>query len=214
MNKIKSQASQDIAELQQEEKQSWLEISQTGSEISFRLNKEIKPPEYYSDLLDRLELASENDTIKVYIDTIGGDLDGCIAICDGLLNTEADVIGIITNKAYSAGAFIALSCENLVVRPYARMMAHSYSGTYGGKDHEIELDYGFNKDYIHNFLSNCCQGFLSEEELEEMFAGKDWWFNAEEIAERLNNRNEYFNSLTEEDNLNLDEDELPTVDLH
>ena len=78
LNKIKSQTSQDIAELQQEEKQSWLEISQTGSEISFRLNKEIKSPEYYSDLLDRLELATESDTIKVYIDTIGGDLDGCI----------------------------------------------------------------------------------------------------------------------------------------
>lgn len=192
MNKIKVNQEQEVIDQQPEKKQEWLETTNAVSSIKFRLDKQIEGSEYYADLLDRLELAGENDSVEIYIDTVGGNLDGCIAICDAIQNTPATVTGIIPNKAYSAGAFISLCCDNLEVRPYARMMAHSYSGVYAGKDHEINLDYNFNNVYIRKFLSDCCEGFLTEEELNKMFDGKDWWFNAEEIVERLQKRQEYF----------------------
>lgn len=187
------------------EVQSWLEEEVKLTKVRFRLNKEIYDPEFYSQLLERIEHLSQNDCVEVVIDTVGGNLDGCIAICDALQSTEAQVTGILVNKAFSAGACIALCCSNLEVRPNARMMLHSYSGGFAGKDHEIDLDYNFNKTFIRKFFANCCEGFLTEEELQQMYDGKDWWFNAEDIIERLKKRQDYFQEKYEE---NLDDEDL------
>lgn len=186
--------------LQQEEKsQEWLEMGIQINKIHFRLNGPIEGAEYYGDLLDRIELLTENDQVELIIDSVGGDLEGCIAICDALQSTPAEVTAIITNRAYSAGAYIALCCDNIEVRPYARMMLHSFSGGFSGKDHEIELDYTFNKEYIRNFLGSCAEGFLDDEELEQMYNGKDFWMAAPEIMERLIQRREYFENLYEQE---------------
>ena len=172
------------------EQQTWMEMEMQISKLRFRLGA-VNKPEFYQAVLDRIEMLGENDEIEVVIDSVGGDLDGCIAICDALQATEATVTGILVNRAFSAGAFIALCCDNLEVRPNARMMIHSYSGGYVGKDHELELDFMFNKQFIRKFLARCCEGFLDEKELAEMYNGKDWWFNFEDIVERLKARQLY-----------------------
>lgn len=196
-NKIKSEQEEIFGE-QQEKQQEWNELVMPITKLSFRLNKPVEDSSYYQNILDRMEMLGEEDEVTAYIDTIGGNLEGCIAMCDAIQSTPALVTGILTNKAYSAGGFVALCCDNLEVRPYARMMLHSFSGGFGGKDHEIELDYNFNKKYIRSFLHNCVEGFLTEEEIEAMFNGKDWWFDAQEITQRLKNRQEYFQQLYEE----------------
>ena len=172
------------------EQQTWMEMEMQISKLRFRLGA-VNKPEFYQAVLDRIEMLGENDEIEVVIDSVGGDLDGCIAICDALQATEATVTGVLVNRAFSAGAFIALCCDNLEVRPNARMMFHSYSGGYAGRDHEIDLDYSFNKQFIRKFLARCCEGFLDEKELAEMYNGKDWWFNFEDIVERLKARQAY-----------------------
>lgn len=197
--KLNQQIIPIIEQLQQEKSQDWRENTIELTQVQFRLDSEIEDPEYYRELLSRLESLSENDAIELVIDSIGGDLDGCIAICDAIMATPASVTGILVNRAYSAGAFIALCCDNLEVRPYARMMLHNYSGRFGGKGHEIDLDYSFNKGYIHKFLSDCCYGFLAEEELDDMFNGKDWWFDSSEIISRLKQRQAILEQESEED---------------
>lgn len=196
--KLNPQPTPFFEQLQQEKSQDWRESTLELTQIQFRLDGPIETPEYYRELLSRLESLTENDCIELVIDSVGGDLDGCIAICDAIMSTPAEVTGILVNRAYSAGAFIALCCDNLEVRPYARMMLHSYSGGFAGKDHEIDLDYSFNKAYIRNFLSSCCFGFLSDQELEAMFNGKDWWFDAEQIVTRLEQRQEILEAEQED----------------
>lgn len=198
-NKLNQQIIPFFEQLQQEKSQDWRENILELTQIQFRLDSQIENPTYYRDLLSRLESLTENDAVELVIDSVGGDLDGCIAICDAIMSTPASVTGILVNRAYSAGAFIALCCDDLEVRPYARMMLHSYSGGFAGKDHEIDLDYNFNKNYIRNFLSSCCFGFLDEEELEAMFNGKDWWMDSSEIVERLQQRQEILDSLVDYD---------------
>lgn len=206
MNKTKINQEDDLLSqlIQKEDKQQeWNELVMPITKVCFRLNKAIEDSSYYQNILDRIELLTENDEVSIYIDTVGGNLEGCLALCDALQSSPAEVTGIITNKAYSAGAFIALCCDNIEVRPYARMMLHSFTGGFGGKDHEIELDYNFNKKYIRQFLHNCVEGFLSEEEIDAMFNGKDWWFDAQQISERLHNRQEFFQKVLEQ----LEQDE-------
>lgn len=179
-----------LEQLQQEKSQEWRENTMELTQVQFRLDGEIESPDYYRDLLSRIESLGESDEVQLIIDSVGGDLDGCIAICDAIMATPAQVTGILVNRAYSAGAFIALCCDSLEVRPYARMMTHTYRGSFGGKDNEVDSDYNFNKAYIRKFISDCCYGFLSSTELDEMFAGRDFWFNSTEVIERLKRRQE------------------------
>lgn len=188
--KLNQQIIPIIEQLRQENTQEWRENTMELTQIQFRLDGEIEGPEYYRDLLSRLESLGQEDAVELVIDSVGGDLDGCIAICDALMATPATVTGILVNRAYSAGAFIALCCDNLEVRPYARMMTHTFRGGFGGKGNEVESDFVFNNTYIRKFISDCSYGFLSSEELDEMFAGRDFWFNSTQIIERLNKRQE------------------------
>lgn len=187
--KFKLKKAEDNSQEIQEDQQSWLDMEMQVHKSRFRLGA-INRPEYYSAVLDHISMLGENDEVEVIIDSIGGDLDGCIALCDALQTTQATVTGVMVNRAFSAGAFIALCCDNLEVRPNARMMLHSYSGSFGGKDHEIDLDYNFNKNYIRKFFASCCEDFLTEEELDQMYNGKDLWFDNMEIVERLKLRQE------------------------
>lgn len=191
MKNFKLLNEEDACNCKENNYQEWNELQMQISKVQFRLDGVVNNPQYYRNILDRIELLGENDEVVVTIDSVGGDLDGCIALCDVLQATEATVTGVLVNRAYSAGAYIALCCDNIEVRPNARMMLHSFSGGFAGKDHEIELDYTFNKQYIRDFLSACCEGFLTEDELHEMYNGKDFWMAAPEIIERLNMRQIY-----------------------
>ena len=173
---------------QNNKQQSWTELSMQMTKLRVRLDGVIQEPYYYRNILDRIEMLSENDEVELVLDTVGGNLDGCIAICDAIQSSEALVTAILVNRAYSAGSAIALCCDNIEVRPNARMMLHSFSGGWSGKDHELELDYMFNKKFIRDFLKRCYENFLTEEELSEMYNGKDWWMNYEQIVERLKKR--------------------------
>ena len=170
----------------------WYEQQETlvYSKVKLVLNDEIKEPSYYTDVLNRIDSLQEGDILEIHIDTVGGDLDGCIAIIDAIENTQAEVIGSIKNKAYSAGSAIALSCPNLNIAPTARMMIHAWSGGFGGKSNEVVSNYEFNTKFLSDWFNTVYKGFLSDKEIQEVHQGKDFYFNADQIIERLGRKNQ------------------------
>lgn len=162
---------------------------QTFTKVRLVLNEDIKEPSFYNEVLDRIDRLTENDHLVVEIDTNGGNIDGAIAIMDAIENTQAEVIGVIKNKAYSAGSAIALTCPTLNISPNTRMMIHSFTAGYFGKDNELEANFEFNQKYLHNFMGNTYKYFLTEKEISELFAGKDIWLDADQVLERLEKKN-------------------------
>lgn len=162
---------------------------QTFTKVRLVLNEDIKEPSFYNEVLDRVDRLTENDYLVVEIDTNGGNIDGAIAIMDAIENTQAEVIGVIKNKAYSVGSAIALTCPNLNISPNTRMMIHSFTAGYFGKDNELEANFEFNQKYLHNFMGNTYKYFLTEKEISELFAGKDIWLDADQVLERLEKKN-------------------------
>lgn len=187
-----------------ERDQSWTEVQMQLSKIKVRLDDVIQEPKHYRNLLDRIEMLGEDDEVELILDTVGGSLDGCIAICDAVQATEATVTAVLLNKVYSAGSAIALVCDNIEVRPNARMMLHSWSANgFSGKSHEIKSDYQFTEKYNEAFLWSCYENFLTPEEFQTMQNGVDFWFNSEEIIERLKKRQMILQEKYEKDNKQL-----------
>ena len=64
------------------------------------------------------EAEKENaDFIVFVIDTFGGRLDAALEICSYIEKTKKTTIAFIENRAWSAGALIALACQNIFMSP-------------------------------------------------------------------------------------------------
>lgn len=200
MNTKLNQEESCDCEDQEDNQQHWTELGMQLTKLKVRLDDVIQDPKYYRNILDRIEMLGENDEVELVLDTIGGNLDGCIALCDAIQSTPATVTAVLLNKIFSAGSAIALCCDNVEVRPNARMMLHSWSGNgFSGKSHEIKADWQFNEKYNENFLWSCYKDFLTEEEFQTMQNGTDFWLSAEQVIERLERRIEIQQARDEEE---------------
>jgi hypothetical protein len=62
---------------------------------------------------------------------------------------------------------------------------------YGGKEHEQHSYVTFSRKKIHKMVRDRYAGFLTEKEIENVLNGQDYYFDSEEIAERLETYTEF-----------------------
>lgn len=157
----------------------------------FCLDEEIGDLPYYRDLIHALNNATENDVIELRIITDGGSLETTECIISAIRSSEASVVGIV-EKAYSAGSMIALACPEIVLTDFATMMIHTGSYGTGGSHNKIKQYVDFSEKKLNRVIDDVYEGFLTPEEIETVKQGTDFWMFVEEIGDRLDKRNEYF----------------------
>lgn len=64
-----------------------------------------------------------NDIAVLIIKTFGGRIDSAVQIRDRLLKSKVPTVAFIDERAISAGAFIALACDTIIMTPSAKMGA-------------------------------------------------------------------------------------------
>ena len=185
--------------------QGWEEQQQVYTQVKVVLNSSIQEPDYYTALINRIDDLGEGDSLTLQLDSIGGDVDGCIALVDAIENTPADVTAVLSGRVYSAASIIALRCPQIQVGPYARMMIHSWSGVGGfGKYNEVVADYEFNQKFLKSFFCDTYKHFLTDQEIQQVLDGKDLYVGAEGILERLERKNKLL--LAEQNSQEVSED--------
>lgn len=182
----------------------------TSTLTRFFLDEEITEPSYYRNLLQVLLSAGDNDVVELWINTPGGDLSATEAIVSAIQNSDAQVVGLINGRAYSAGSMIALSCPHLVVLDSASMMIHEASFATGGKGSDIRGYVTFSDKKLDKLIDSVYEGFLTPEELVQVKNGKELWLLPEEIEERLEKRNAYFEAKCEAEQETFEEERNPT----
>ena len=173
----------------------YFERTMQATQITLYLDEHIQEPPYYRNVLNRIHTMSQQDELDIVINSPGGRLDSAISIINAIRFTEANVTGIIDNQAHSAASLILLSCPNIFVAPNSSMMLHSYSTGIVGKSNEIMANAAFNDAEIKKLMAEIYLGFLNEKELGQLFNGTDFWMNSEEITQRLESRNKYFQKM-------------------
>lgn len=188
-NKTNLQESKNSFSMESQE-QGWEEQQQVYTQVKVVLNSSIQEPDYYTALINRIDDLGEGDSLILQLDSIGGDVDGCLALVDAIENTPADVTAVLSGRVYSAASIIALRCPQIQVGPYARMMIHSWSGVGGfGKYNEVVADYEFNQKFLKGFFCDTYKHFLTDQEIQQVLDGKDLYVGAEGILERLERKN-------------------------
>lgn len=184
----RSRNSDEESDEQPENFLGFFEQSVTLSQVRVFLDETVREPKYYRQVLTRLDSLGEHDQLEFRINTYGGNLDSTLALVNVIQNTEADVIGYIDGVAASAGSIIALSCPTVHVAPHATMMVHSAFGGSAGILNNLANHSSFIDKQVRTLMKDVYSGFLTDEELEQVYLGRELWFNSDEICTRLERR--------------------------
>lgn len=122
--------------------------------------------------------------IKIYIDSIGGDIMGTLTIIDSIRQSKTPIYTINTGQAYSGGFFCFIAGHKRISYPNASFLFHEGStGTFADANK-------FNNwaDFYKKILRRLREVTLkftniTEEEYNE-HQKDDWWFFAEEALEK------------------------------
>lgn len=171
----------------------------------FYLSGSIEGPEEYIDWFNVIRNASEYDTIKIYINSGGGDLNTALQFMRVLADTDAATIASIEGSCMSAATMVMLSCDAIEISPHSLCMIHNYSGGTIGKGGEMVDQILFERDWSRLFLADVYKWFLSSDEIESILNNRDIWLTSEQVAERLKTVLEMRQLETEDEKSDLEE---------
>ena len=159
-------------------------ILREGNLIRAYLTDDISAPFDYNELCYALETATADDTVRLYINTPGGDLDAANMIVDAISNSPATVIAHLSGTVASAGTMITMACDDIVVAANTDFMIHTYSSMMGGKGQELEARQSHVNKAIKQLMTDYYAGFLTSRELTKVINGTDMWFDRNEVLRR------------------------------
>lgn len=150
----------------------------------FYLSGAITEPEDYVEWFDTIRNATENDTVKIYINSQGGVVDTAIQFMRVLSETDAHVICSIEGSCMSAATMVFLCASEFEITPFTLFMMHNYSGGIFGKGAEIYDQAVFERKWSTEFLHHIYKDFLTTEEINALLDNKDIWLSSSEVMER------------------------------
>lgn len=159
--------------------------SRVSNEYSIYLSNPVVEPDVYDEVCHLLRSVSENDEVKLYLNTPGGALISGMAIIQAMRDCKATITTILNPQAFSMGALMFLAGDQKVAPPNSLLMFHNYSGGMSGKGNEQVAELSAINAWFEEAMHNICSPFLTKKELRDVLQGKDLWMSSAEINRRL-----------------------------
>lgn len=172
----------------------------TGNQYEFYISGEIGDPSDYVNWFDVIRNARYQDTVKIYINSPGGNLHTALQFLRVLGETEANIVTSVEGACMSAATMIFLSGHEYQVTPHSLFMFHNYSGGVFGKGGEQYDQIQYERAWSEKFMHEVYKDFLSETEIKAMLDNKDIWMTSEQVLERI----EYVMKKRSEESLETD----------
>jgi ATP-dependent protease ClpP protease subunit len=157
----------------------------TGNQYEFYLSGEIESADNYISWFDVIRNAREQDTVKIYINSPGGDLYTALQFLRVMGECEAHLITSVEGCCMSAATMIFLSGHEYQVTPHSLFMFHNYSGGVFGKGGEQYDQIQYERAWSEKFMNEVYKDFLTTDEIKSMLDNKDIWMTSEQVLERI-----------------------------
>jgi ATP-dependent protease ClpP protease subunit len=172
----------------EEKNQNIFTDSVTANRYDIYITGTIQDAENYLEMFDTIKKAESSDVVRIFFNSVGGDLWTAIQFIAAIHHSDANVEGIIEGQCHSAASLIFLSCNSFDVPQWASMLCHFYTVGCLGKAHEIDQWHKHIKPHVKNIFSDIYKGFFNDKELERMSGGEDFWLDGMSIVKRLKNK--------------------------
>jgi ATP-dependent protease ClpP protease subunit len=157
----------------------------TGHSHEFYLSGHVEEASEYIEWFDTIRHAGENDFVKIYINSPGGDLFTTIQFMRVLAETDATVCCSVEGLCMSAATMIFLCADQFEVTPHSMFMFHNYSGGTIGKGGEMIDQLKHERAWSEKLMREAYEGFLTEDEITSILDNKDIWMGGDDIVTRL-----------------------------
>lgn len=171
----------------------------TSTLYEYYLVDDIGEASDYVELCDALRSANENDQFVIRFNSDGGLLSTGDMIINAIKESQAHVHGFIEHSCGSMATMVFLACHSWSLSDSAEFFIHSASGGTVGKEHENYASIMFDRKKLHRMVKERYSGFLTEKEIENVLNGQDYYFDAEQIADRLDTYTEYHQKMFEQE---------------
>lgn len=147
----------------------------------------------YHELVNILAYATEADEIYIRLSSPGGSLETCDYLCRRMDECEAKITVEIGFTCASVASAIALQADDWVTYDSSTMMINSCSYSPGyGKESDIRGRVAFMERVNRDWFERTYHGLLAYEEfIDVLDNGKDLYFFADELRERMPIYNDY-----------------------
>lgn len=170
-----------------EEKRPYMmyESANVARNIDIYISDEFAEPLLYCEMIHVIRTATPNDTICIHLNTPGGRLDTGVQLISAIRSSEARIVTILDGVAHSMGALLFLCGHEMIIHDHAQLMFHTYSGGVFGKGSDIRGQTDATEDWFRIIANDICYPFMSKKEIQRMLKGEDFWFQTEQIEQRL-----------------------------
>lgn len=158
----------------------------------FYISGTIKSPDNYIEWFDIIRHARPNDTVKIYLNSYGGDMFTGIQFMRVLAETDATVVCSVEGACMSAATMIFLCADQFEVTPHSMFMFHNYSGGTFGKGGEMYGQIQHERKWSETLLNEIYEDFLTKEEIKSLLDNKDMWMDVDEVILRMEERSEKY----------------------
>lgn len=161
-----------------------------GQLYTFYLVGEITIPDDYVEWYEVIRNATENDIIKIHINSPGGNLYTAIQLMRVMSESQANILTSVEGACMSAATMVFLSGDLFEISDHSMFMFHNYSGGTIGKGGEMYDNIMYERKWSDKFMRSVYAGFLTDDEITSILENKDIWMEPEEVFKRLNGRAE------------------------
>lgn len=163
-------------------------VKPSPQEFAYFIDGEITEPSNYRELMQVLNSMAEGDSLELTINSHGGFLHSTTMISNAIRSTRGHVHGVLNGVAMSGASILYLSCHSVDVLPHSTFMAHTSSGAEYGKLSDTTRSIQSSVKQLEALYKDVYWGFYTEEEIDDILAGKDSYLEYDEICKRLDQR--------------------------
>ena len=162
----------------------------TGQILDFYLNSTIGSPEDYAEWNQILRSSGEQDVVYLHINCYGGQALTAVQLMRAISESRATVVASVEGACMSAATFLFLMADVCEISDHSIFMFHNFSGGTIGKGNEMMAQVHHNDKWARGLMESIYSDFFTQEEIDSILEGKDYWLSPDEVTERLQKRND------------------------
>ena len=151
------------------------------------IDEGIDSPAYYRSVISAINKVNEGDHINLFINSGGGLVSTASAIIHAMDRCRGKITAHLVGDCCSAATMISLHADEWEISDNVTYMIHCVSFGIMGSAEKVKDHHDFIQDANRDTMYREYKGLLTDEEIEQCIAGKEFWFNKQELEVRLKN---------------------------
>ena len=169
-----------------------------GGTYIIEVNDEISHVSQFQTAVQVLNMAKEEDEVEIRLSCCpGGSVDAGDTMLHAMRRTDAHIKSVASGGVHSMGTHLLLEADEFELSNGFNACIHcGQNGAYGTVA-EYTVKAKFDMDFRTRQFREAYEGFLTEQEIDEVLEGKDIWLDAQQWCDRAMIRRDYFQSKWE-----------------